>query len=398
MPTTHYEFMANEKPLTLNRLPKSRTLKAWDAGDEYLLKLLAEQSDAKPLLIVNDNFGALALAVSEPVLLSWSDSYMAQLATLANAQANGIMPPALAGCDQSLQHCLAPLQEPVRILMRVPKTQAFFEWQLRELAAFAPADSELWLAGMDKHLSKSQFDLLDKIMANARFLPGVKKARVWQAEIPAASADAPAQTQPLLQAGFEFDLNHKQGSQHFTLVRTPNVFSGSKADQGALFFIQQFSALAPTGASPIPKVADLGCGNGLLSLCYSALYPQSEIIAVDESFQAIACARANVEQVAQQIQHPIMTQCGNALEDFPAHYFDTILCNPPFHQQMTVGTELAYAILQSAKRALRPGGKIYLVGNRHLQHHITLKKLFGHCSTIASNNKFVVLSAEKRAE
>ncbi len=392
MSATHYEFMAGGKPLTLNRLPTSRTLQAWDAADEYLLTLLAEQDGASPIVVVNDNFGALALGASAPVLLSWSDSYMSQLATLDNAKINQLVPPALAGCDQSLQHWLATVQAPIRILMRVPKTQAFLEWQLRELAAFAPAGSELWLAGMDKHLSKNQFDLVDKIMANARFLPGVKKARVWQAEIPAQNTGN--QAPQLLQTGFDFTLQHSQGEQNFTLTRSPNVFSSHKADQGALFFIQQFSALLPAEVSPKAKIADLGCGNGLLSLCYATLYPNTEIIAVDESFQAIACAHTNVQRA--QLQQQVITQCGNALEAFPADHFDTILCNPPFHQQMTVGTELAYALLQSARRALRPGGNIYLVGNRHLQYHITVKKLFGNCSTVASNSKFVVLCAEKR--
>ena len=53
----------------LNRLPKRpvELLRAWDAADEYLLNTLAE--DLKPpadarIVIFNDSFGALAVALS----------------------------------------------------------------------------------------------------------------------------------------------------------------------------------------------------------------------------------------------------------------------------------------------------------------------------------------------
>lgn len=381
-----------KRTLQLQRLPHSRTLQAWDAADEYLLHELAAQKDDTPVIVINDNFGALALAASNPVILSWGDSYMAQQATLHNAALNQIPPPPMTGTDHSLQQCLAQLKaEPVRILMRIPKNLAFFSWQLDQLKAFAPTNSELWLAGMDKHLNKNQFELVRNIMGSATFLPGVKKARIWQTTIP-AGGQTNASVE-MLEPGFKFTLNHNGSAQLFNLQRTPNVFSAAKTDLGAQFFIEQFTQLAPEATSPQAKVADLGCGNGLLSLCYASLYPHTEIIAVDESFQATLCARTNIQQ--HGLDNRVMTQCTNALESFPDQYFDTILCNPPFHQQMTVGTELAYAMLRTALRTLKPGGQLHLVGNRHLQYNQTLHKLFGNSKTVAGNNKFVVLSARK---
>ena len=42
---------------------KREQLRAWDAADEYLLKLVAEDRDvAQQPLICNDQFGALAVA------------------------------------------------------------------------------------------------------------------------------------------------------------------------------------------------------------------------------------------------------------------------------------------------------------------------------------------------
>ena len=42
------------------------------------------------------------------------------------------------------------------------------------------------------------------------------------------------------------------------------------------------------------------------------------------------------------------------------------------------------------------GGELWIVANRHLGHHAKLKKIFGDCEVINSNNKFVVIKAIKK--
>jgi 16S rRNA (guanine1207-N2)-methyltransferase len=44
---------------------------------------------------------------------------------------------------------------------------------------------------------------------------------------------------------------------------------------------------------------------------------------------------------------------------------------------------------------MRPGGEIWVVGNRHLGYHAKLKHLFYNCDIVASNARFVVLRATK---
>ncbi len=376
--------------MNLQRVPHSKQLQAWDAADEYLLRLLNDSATALPLVIVNDNFGALSLAPTHPVLLSWNDSYLAQQAILKNAATNQCQPPLLAGCHQSLTQCLGNIAKPLRIVMRVPKNNALFQWQLQQVASACPPGSELWLAGMDKHLSKSQFEMVERVIGNATFLPGVKKARVWQATLgtpPATTALA------FYEHGYTYSHTANGQAHTLTLQRTPNVFSGSSVDIGARFFIEQFAALAPQAITPEAKVADLGCGNGLLSLCYWQHYPHCVITAVDESFQAIACTQRNIDN--HHLQHAIHTTCANGLEDFPAEHFDAVLCNPPFHQHNTVSTDIAYTLFQQAHRALRKGGQLHLVANRHLPYQQGLKRLFGGYTLVNQNHKFVVLSARK---
>ena len=52
-------------------------------------------------------------------------------------------------------------------------------------------------------------------------------------------------------------------------------------------------------------------------------------------------------------------------------------------------------MFRQARTALRKGGALWIVGNRHLGYHSKLKRLFGRCTTIASNRKFIMLKATK---
>ena len=72
---------------------------------------------------------------------------------------------------------------------------------------------------------------------------------------------------------------------------------------------------------------------------------------------------------------------------------DRVLCNPPFHQQQVVSDHIARQMFRDARRVLREGGELWVVGNRHLGYHKTLKRLFGNATLVASNRKFVILRA-----
>src|SRR5664279_4177560 len=118
----------------LNRLPKrpSELLRAWDAADEYLLNTLAE--DQKPsadarILIFNDSFGALAVALSSFQPQAVSDSYLSQQATRLNLVVNGL-PEHSVKLINSLES-LEGLFD--LVLIKVPKTLALLEDQLMRL-------------------------------------------------------------------------------------------------------------------------------------------------------------------------------------------------------------------------------------------------------------------------
>nr|MEE4267204.1 methyltransferase [Candidatus Krumholzibacteria bacterium] len=72
-----------------------------------------------------------------------------------------------------------------------------------------------------------------------------------------------------------------------------------------------------------------------------------------------------------------------------------VLCNPPFHQDHTVGDATARALFAQAHGVLKSGGELRIVANRHLGYHARLTELFGGCALVAENDKFVILSARR---
>jgi 16S rRNA (guanine1207-N2)-methyltransferase len=113
----------------------------------------------------------------------------------------------------------------------------------------------------------------------------------------------------------------------------------------------------------------------------------------DESFQAVQSTENNI--IANMRGANTTTRVDDGLVHTEANSLDLILCNPPFHQQSTVSTDIAFNLFRSAKRALTKRGQLWIVANRHLGYHVVLNRLFGNCTTEASNKKFVILKAVK---
>ena len=79
----------------LQRLPyrKRELLRAWDAADEHILNHIADNTllENKPrILIINDNFGALSIALHEASPCAMSDSWLSQQGTKNNLKNNQI--------------------------------------------------------------------------------------------------------------------------------------------------------------------------------------------------------------------------------------------------------------------------------------------------------------------
>lgn len=120
------------RSLTLQRFPATddvNPLQAWEAADEYLLQQLDDTEIRGPVLILNDAFGALSCALAEHKPYSIGDSYISELATRENLRLNGIDESSVKFLDSTADYP----QQPGVVLIKVPKTLALLEQQLRAL-------------------------------------------------------------------------------------------------------------------------------------------------------------------------------------------------------------------------------------------------------------------------
>ena len=172
------------------------------------------------------------------------------------------------------------------------------------------------------------------------------------------------------------------------LLNHANVFCREGLDIGTRAFLPHL----PKNLGQA-RVADLGCGNGVLAIVSALANPQAQYTLVDESYMAVQSARENWH--AALGERDVEIRADDGLASQPERSLDVVLCNPPFHQQQVVGDFLAWRMFQQAREVLVPGGALYIVGNRHLGYHSKLARLFRGVEQVGANPKFVVLKARK---
>jgi 16S rRNA (guanine1207-N2)-methyltransferase len=61
-----------------------------------------------------------------------------------------------------------------------------------------------------------------------------------------------------------------------------------------------------------------------------------------------------------------------------------------------MGDAVAWRMFSGARKVLRSGGAMLVVGNRHLAYHSKLRRIFGNCDVVDSDPRFVVLRSYVR--
>ncbi|GJB19330.1 ribosomal RNA large subunit methyltransferase G [Aeromonas caviae] len=366
--------------LTLYRYPRQNQdpLQAWDAADEYLINQLAESplEPDGPVIIMNDGFGALTAFLHGHSPVCVTDSHISERATLANLAENG-----LDSGTVTLQDALAPLpQAPALVVIKVSKYQALLEQQLLALRQVVTPATRVLAAGKAKDIHTSTLKLFEKYLGETRTSLAWKKARLIHC--------TPAAERPPLANPFP-TVWPPEGTT-MQIHNHANVFSRTSLDIGARFMLDNLPIHSAR------RVIDLGCGNGVLGLSLLARDSEVEVTFIDESHMAVASARLNVEHNLPDALPRAHFMVNNCLDDVPVGAADRILCNPPFHQLQAITDHIAWQMFSDAHRVLPQGGELWIVGNRHLDYHNKLKRLFGNAQVVASNSKFVILKAIKR--
>lgn len=361
--------------LELTRRPDEEQLRAFDAADALLLAHLAEVDLGGTVVVLGDRWGALTAALAACSPVSVSDSSVAQSSTRDNLERNGLVAELRAVTDA--------LPERIDVLVfRVPRTLGLLEHTLHLLAPCLHAGAVVVGAGMVKEVHTSTLRACAQILGSTRTSLATRKARLIHVE-PDPDLLRPPNPWPRT---LLLPTDAPAGLAGVRVVQQAGVFSAEHLDIGTRFLLEHLPRCAG-------RVVDLGCGNGVLGVAAGLAAKDAQVVLTDESYLAVASAQDTWSGVHGA--RSVTTVVGEGMDavDGPV---DLVLCNPPFHTGHGTSDATAWAMFTGARRALVPGGELWVVGNRHLGHHTRLKRLFGGVSVVASNPKFVVLRAVAR--
>lgn len=363
----------------LVRNPRDDHLQAWDAADELLLGHLHEiqilNRDSR-VLIVNDSFGALAVALADRRVYSWNDSCLAQQAMMDNLLRNGYQQNPIE-INPGIDFPEYPLD---CVLIKIPKTLALLEHQLFQLRGLLHRDSHIIAAGMARIIHSSTLELFETILGPTTTTRAWKKSRLIKTERDHSMNEGQSRFPQCYQLVVD---------REYQISNHASLFSRDRLDQGSRFLIENMPV-----AENYKCIVDLGCGNGVLGIIAASLNPQASLLFSDESHMAMASAEENFRHAFTQ-QREAVFLAGDCLQTLVPNSRDLVLNNPPLHQQHNNSDAIAWNMFKDARRVLVVGGELWVVGNRHLGYHAKLKKLFGNCETRAGNKKYVILKATK---
>ncbi len=171
-------------------------------------------------------------------------------------------------------------------------------------------------------------------------------------------------------------------------VSRPGVFAWDRIDAASALLAEHLPRdFAGTGA-------DLGAGYGFLS---SEILARNERVAAlhlyEAEARALACARINLAPFADAVE--LDFRWHDVAAGLAARY-DFIVTNPPFHaMQKADRPDIGRRFIEVAAEALAPGGRLWLVANRHLPYEQVLNANFGSVRAVAGRDGFKVIEAVK---
>ena len=168
----------------------------------------------------------------------------------------------------------------------------------------------------------------------------------------------------------------------------PGVFAWDRVDPASALLAQHLPADLRGHA------ADLGAGYGYLSAELLQRCPGIATLDVFEAeARALELARSNLAGFSDRVA--LAFHWHDVTAGLPAR-FDVIVSNPPFHAQGAgQRPDIGRRFIAVAAQALNPGGRLWLVANRHLPYESVLDASFGSVRIHAQRDGFKVVEAVK---
>jgi len=250
----------------------------------------------------------------------------------------------------------------------------------RAVASVQPGGVVMASASNDEGARSIEADL--KQLTGAINTMSKSKCRVFWSE----PLNAERINQSVLAQWRELDAPRSIANDRF--ISRPGVFAWDRIDNASTLL----AAHLPSDLTG--RAGDLGVGYGYLSAELLTRCPRINALDCYEAEQrALDLARQNLSAFEARV--PIRHLWHDVTTGLP-HQYDVIVTNPPFHtQSRTDRPDIGRRFIAVAATALKPGGSLWLVANRHLPYESILDASFGSTRIVTQDQGFKIIEAIK---
>lgn len=352
-------------PIKRYDLSEDKSLRGWNAADEYLVKtFVSEKHKPKHLCIYNDRFGFLSchLHSYKPLVILTQKSQEKAIQT--NCSAHNLSP-------LPFSNPLSPIEDQLDfVVMKIPKSLDLFQLFLEHIAANSSTEITVLCGFMTRHFTPKLLEIAQTYFHSVEQSRALKKSRLL-----------------ILTKKKEATKREKLTSINYNnqaYLQYGGVFSAGHIDYATQFFLTHFEI-----KNTDKRILDLASGNGIIGNEIFKQLPDSEIHLIDDSYLAVSSAKLNI--TGEKVHHHF----NNTLSIFDAEYFDLIVSNPPFHFEYEINIQVPIQLFKECFRCLKKGGNFQLVANKHLNYKVHLERIFSSVQIVAQNKKFIIYQCIK---
>ncbi|MGE8561137.1 MAG: methyltransferase [Acinetobacter sp.] len=262
----------------------------------------------------------------------------------------------------------------------VPKSKELLNYILHNVVSRLSLGASIFLVGEKKagvERAAKQLQPYGKTLK----LDSARHCQMWQVTI-----ESSVTAKTLADWAQQYSVETPKGD--LTICALPGVFSQNRLDVGTAVLLPYLSQVVSG------KIADFGCGAGVISAYLAKLNPKNRIFAMDVDAFALASTRMTFEKnslAPEQLEITAVT----GIEDAPL-FLHAIVSNPPFHQGIQTNYNASESLCKTSRRHLKSGGELWIVANRFLNYPLLIEQNFGQCTTKADQQGFKVLFANTK--
>lgn len=164
------------------------------------------------------------------------------------------------------------------------------------------------------------------------------------------------------------------------------VFSKESVDFGTKTMLESF-----TTDKENAKVADIGCGYGVISIYLAKKYPAFRFTMVDVNNRVLELSKKNIE--LNKIENEVEVLESSSFDNIEGN-FDIVLTNPPIR----AGKKIVHKIMTDSYKHLNDKGELWVVIQKK-QGMASCKKLleevFSMVEVVTKNKGYYILKAVK---